>query len=244
MNDLPEKKSRLFTFKKFSLSDSHCAMKIGTDGVLLGGFASGFTSSRVLDIGTGCGLIALMIAQKSTARIHAVEIDPEASLQAAENFRNSPWYDRLQVFTCAIQDFKAPGEASYDLIVCNPPFFQNSLQSKTPERSIARHNCNLTFEVLFKSSSYLMAPGAKLIIICPANQEMDAVNSARDENLFLTHKVHIHPNPKHAAKRVICVLESEPINKVKEESMTIETNTRHHFSNTYKKLLEDYHPFL
>jgi tRNA1Val (adenine37-N6)-methyltransferase len=98
----------LFTFKGFSLSDNKCAMKIGTDGVLLGGFAANYVAGHVLDIGTGCGLIALMIAQKNRALIHALEIDKEAADQAHENFSNSPWKSHLSVFHVALQEFVPP----------------------------------------------------------------------------------------------------------------------------------------
>ena len=148
-----------FRFKHFFVEDSRCAMKVGTDGVLLGRFAPMVQCScaRVLDVGTGCGLIALMIAQQALkAQIDAIEIDKAAAEQARENFQASPWPDRLQAFAVRLQDWQP--EKKYDLIVSNPPYFQNSLKNPDKGREIARHTDTLSYEeLLAQEPSYLEA---------------------------------------------------------------------------------------
>ena len=124
-------------------------MKIGTDGVLLGSFASTYNAKKVLDIGTGCGLIALMVAQKTRAEVHAIDIDQCSVRQAEENFRKSPWPGHFKVFHSSLQEFSPPENILYDLIVCNPPFFENSLKGDNKSRSLARQNDTLKPDELF-----------------------------------------------------------------------------------------------
>jgi tRNA1Val (adenine37-N6)-methyltransferase len=235
---------RLFQFKQFSLSDSKCAMKIGTDGVLLGGFASGFKAERVLDIGTGCGLLALMIAQKIDAKIDAVEIDKNAAEQARENFNNSPWHNRLKVYHTSIQDYTNICENQYDLIACNPPFFQNSLQSMNDQRTVARHNQSLNYAELFKCASKLISLWGKMTIIIPAEQYDEIREDTTRSGLNISEIVYVKPNPSLLPKRLIIVLTKAIINIPVEKTITIENGIRHQFTNEYKEIMKDFHPFL
>jgi tRNA1Val (adenine37-N6)-methyltransferase len=235
---------RLFQFKQFSLSDCNCAMKIGTDGVLLGGFASGFKAERVLDIGTGCGLLALMIAQKTDGLIDAVEIDKNAAEQARENFKNSPWHNRLKVFHTCIQNYTIDCENHYDLIVCNPPFFQNSLKCFNEQRTLARHNQRLDFSGLFICASKLISSNGKMIIIVPVELYNEVQKNLSISGLNISEKVFVKPNPDLKPKRLIIALSKETVNIPVEKTITIENETRHQFTDEYKQIMKDFHPFL
>lgn len=240
----PSEKKKLFTFKKFSLSDSRSAMKIGTDGVLLGAFASRFQAKQVLDIGTGCGLISLMIAQKTMAEIHAVEIEKGAADQAVQNFSDSPWPHLFSVFNKPVQDFHPPGNIAYDLIVCNPPFFENSKKSYDKGRARARHTETLSFEELFLHSERLLDEKGKLIIIYPYVTMGINDKKASENNLFPQEKLIIKPSPSHLPVRVITIYSKKLTQEIKENTLCIETEKRHEFTAEYINLTRDFHPFL
>lgn len=164
--------SRSFRFQQFEVFHDRCGMKVGTDGVLLGAWVQPLQAARILDVGTGCGLIALILAQHSVAEIVGVEFDASAAGQAAENARNSPWADRIRIVP---EDFKTFRDEPYDLIVSNPPFFQKSLQAPVAERNQARHDVTLSYaELIVKAESMLSAEG-RLAVILPydAAQEFE-----------------------------------------------------------------------
>jgi tRNA1Val (adenine37-N6)-methyltransferase len=152
-----------FRFKQFSVDDSKCAMKVGTDAVLLGAWADVTCAETILDIGTGCGLIALMAAQRSNAHITAIDIDESTTLQSKENFLSSPWHDRLEAIH--IEQFQP--DYLFDLIICNPPFFKNALKTPFHERNLARHNDSLSFESLVSHVNILLSENGKFFFILP-----------------------------------------------------------------------------
>ncbi|MBW6480534.1 MAG: methyltransferase [Bacteroidales bacterium] len=242
MNPEKTKKSRVFSFKAFSLSDSNCGMKIGTDGVLLGSFASTYPAEKVLDIGTGCGLIALMVAQKTRAEVHAIDIDHDSLEQAAENFRKSPWH--FQLFDCSLQEFSSPGGTQYDLIVCNPPFFENSLKSDNNSRSLARHNDTLKPDELFYYSRNLLSETGVLITIFPFITKEQNDLKAISAKLYPVRNLIIKPKPDHNPVRLISVYSKNPVNEIITEVLSIENKKRHEFTPEYKELTKDFHPFL
>ena len=135
-------KSTGFTFKQFHVQHDRCAMKVGTDGVLLGCWTDVPAAGSVLDIGTGSGLIALMIAQRTNAQIDAIDIASDAYEQACINFAQSPWNERLKAYIASIQEWQH--EALYDLIISNPPYFNNSLKNPDKGRELARHTDSLS----------------------------------------------------------------------------------------------------
>jgi tRNA1Val (adenine37-N6)-methyltransferase len=139
-----------FHFKQFTIYHNLCAMKVGVDGVLLGAWADCRNAGYILDAGTGSGLIALMLAQRSNAIIHAIDIDENSCNQAEINFTNSPFHDRLSVEHISFQNYFPP--VRYDLIVSNPPYFANSLKSPDKNRNLARHDEFLPIEVLIKKA--------------------------------------------------------------------------------------------
>lgn len=152
-----------FKFKRFVVNHDKCAMKVGTDGVLLGAWAAG--GRRVLDIGTGSGLIALMMAQRfPQAHVTAVDIEPGACNQARENVERSEFKDRIDVVESAIQDYNAP---LFDSIVCNPPFYKSSPASPTVERTLARSAVALPFADLFRHAARLLSPDGVFSVVIP-----------------------------------------------------------------------------
>ena len=157
-----------FQFKQFTVWHDKCAMKVGTDGVLLGAWTPVKSSVRILDIGTGTGLVALMLAQRSTASITALEIDEAAAAQATENINRSPWKNRIEVIQ---QDFKhyssKNGISKFDTIVSNPPYFNASLKCSDEQRNKARHNDSLTYEELLAGVSGLLSQEGTFTIVIP-----------------------------------------------------------------------------
>ncbi|MFQ2101931.1 tRNA1(Val) (adenine(37)-N6)-methyltransferase [Aeromonas sanarellii] len=155
-----------FTFKQFHVNHDRCAMKVGTDGILLGAWAPITGARRVLDIGTGSGLIALMLAQRSTndCRIDGVELDQDAADQARENVATSPWHSRVTVIESAIQDYHAE---PYDLIVSNPPYFLAGQPFRDPARALARHTGALDPHGLLAASNRLLNRHGQLALVLP-----------------------------------------------------------------------------
>ncbi len=161
------KRVKDFVFKKFRVVQSNSTHKVGTDGVLLGAWADAGQAETILDIGTGSGVIALMMAQRTaTAKIDALEIQRGDAMQADENFRSSPWSDRLTLYHQSLQEFKASKQ--YDLIITNPPFFINSSLPPGSNRAVVRHHGELSFDTLLDATIRLLKPEGRLALILPA----------------------------------------------------------------------------
>ncbi|MEJ5302894.1 MAG: methyltransferase [Bacteroidales bacterium] len=156
----------MFRFKQFSVADERSTQKVCTDSVLLGAWAKLPTKGRILDVGTGCGVIALQCAQRSDCRIIGIDIHEPSVQQAAENFNNSPWSDRLEALCIALQEYYS-GEA-FDAVISNPPYFSNSLKSPFALRNTTRHDEELTLADFFQHSSRLLKPGGSLSVCLPA----------------------------------------------------------------------------
>ncbi|MDD6436506.1 MAG: methyltransferase [Prevotella sp.] len=173
---------RIFTFRQFAVAQSCCAMKVGTDGVLLGAWASG--GRRILDVGTGTGLIAMMMAQRfAAAEVWALEIDAAACRQAAANFGACPFASRLHLVGDSVQRFAESTEEKFGVVVCNPPYFVDSLHCKDEQRTAARHNNRLTFQELFACSKRLLEPAGELCVIVPSGS-LSALTMAAALNGF------------------------------------------------------------
>ncbi|MGM9699641.1 MAG: tRNA1(Val) (adenine(37)-N6)-methyltransferase [Prevotella sp.] len=194
-----------FDFKQFSIKQDRCAMKVGTDGVLLGSWACDRTDDeplKILDVGTGTGLIALFLAQRfQNAGITAIDIDPEAVEQAKENFTASPFGNRLTALASPLQEFL--GEATFDAIVCNPPFFVDSLQCPDDKRTLARHAKTLTFAELARHSSRLLTKAGTLSVIIPSDRKVEMEAEAIFCGLFVSRVCHIKTKETKPAKRVM-----------------------------------------
>jgi len=192
----------VFRFKQFTVFHDRCAMKVGTDGILLGAWADITDCSQILDIGTGTGLIALMLAQRSPShtQIDAIEIDQEAYTQAKENVARSPWAGRIQIIHDSIQTYASACLKRYDLIVANPPFFENTCLSAS--RTLARHRQSLSPIDLISAADQLLAVNGKLAIIYPTAEQFGAQNLA-SSNLYCRRQVYIQSTPHSTIKRVL-----------------------------------------
>lgn len=195
-----------FRFRQFTVWHDRCAMKVGTDGVLLGAWAGQGRPGKILDIGTGSGLIALMLAQRfPEARITGIEPDAEAAVQAGENFLCSPWHDRLTIRTATLQDFTAgtAGNGTFDLIVSNPPFYDSTLLNPDARRSAARHTSSLPYSELMRCASALMTGTSELDIVIPSEYWRQILKAAEDNGLAPQRLVRISSTPRSGIRRLL-----------------------------------------
>lgn len=232
--------SRPFRFKQFSLSDEGCAMKIGTDGVLLGSVAAGYPAARVLDIGTGCGLIALMIAQETEAPVTAIDSEEGAINAARKNVAQSPWPNQVKVIQCRFQEFVLEVNESFDLLVCNPPYFRKSLLSPDEQRNLARHSGCLPAPELLDGVARLISLEGHFLIILPAEQEMYVETLALESGLSCRRKILVHPSPGRKPKRIILGF-SQQAGPLLSETVVIENEQRHAYSEAYMALTRKYY---
>lgn len=229
-----------FQFKKFRIYQDRCAMKVGTDGVLLGAWCSVSHARRILDVGTGTGLIALMIAQRTAESvIDAVEIDSDAARQASENVAMSEWKNRISVFCLDFNRFCIDKEPFYDLIVSNPPFFENSLLPPDVSRRIARHTETFGLEDLFFGASRLLSEAGVLSIIYPASGLLKMKEVAKSNSLFLSRLMYVKGRDGGEVKRVLTEWKRK-CQPVEEDEMSIEVS-RHVYTEKYIDLTRDFY---
>ncbi|MGP1590822.1 MAG: tRNA1(Val) (adenine(37)-N6)-methyltransferase [Prevotella sp.] len=213
----------VFTFKQFKIEQSGCAMKVGTDGVLLGAWAKG--GERILDIGTGSGLIALMMAQRcSLAQIVALDIDEGAYKQAVRNVEDSVFSDRISVVYASLQDYckanKTELKGSFDAIVSNPPFFVNSLKSKGDSRTMARHTDRLSFAELLRWVAFLLREQGSFSCIIPSEVVNDFLSESYICGLSLMHHVAIKTvENKNAKRHLLCLVKGACEEEIHEEQV-------------------------
>lgn len=231
---------RTFRFKQFSVNDSNCAMKVGTDAVLLGAWVNIDHADTILDIGTGCGLIALMAAQRSTAQITAIDIDEYASIQSKENFLASPWHERLVTVHGAVQQLNSA--TSFDLIVCNPPFFKNALKAPDHQRNIARHNDELSFESLLVTVDRLLNNNGKFAFVLPNNEAHQVITIAATYQLYPNRCCNILSRENKSPNRLLVEL-SRKASVIERETLIIR-DLNNQYTLQYKELTKDFYMFL
>ncbi|MEZ6128113.1 MAG: methyltransferase [Planctomycetaceae bacterium] len=224
-----------FRMKSFTIRQDRCAMKVGTDAILLGGWATAAAPRSILDIGTGTGILALMLAQRfPECNVHAVDIDSEACDEAADNVANSPFAARVSVHRTAIQEFAT--DRRFDLVVCNPPFFSNSLKSPDVGRNIARHNTTLSLDALAMSVDRLLAGSGRCCLILPADVSETFHNVARRQRLFCEQKCLVKPTPNSPVKRHLLAFgRQEPPPFVQTTELIVEA-ARHQYSDDFRTL--------
>jgi tRNA1Val (adenine37-N6)-methyltransferase len=233
-----------FAFKQFTVAQDQCAMKIGTDGVLLGAWTSlSHKPSTILDIGAGTGVISLQMAQRSFAdSIDAIEIDAEAHEQCTHNFEQSPWADRLFCYHATAQEFASEIEEKYDLIISNPPYFEapNKENNQPIEaREKARFTDTLPFQHLAVCAAHLLSEKGIFTVILPKQKEKIFVELAQQHGLFLNRVCNVRGTSKAPIKR--CLLEfSATKNNTITEELIIEI-TRHQYTADYIKLVQDFY---
>lgn len=202
-----------FRFKQFTIRQDRCAMKVGTDGVALGAWAPVSGVRRILDIGTGTGLIALMLAQRSCAdcRIVALELDEAAAAQAAENVAISPWSQRIDVQQGALQQWQ---DAPYDLIVSNPPYFRHGQRLPSQTRQQARHTATLSHQELLQHALRLLAPHGHLALVLPVAEGQALIPMAAQMGLYLQHGQQLIPKPDKEVNRFLLLFGRESIGEL------------------------------
>lgn len=231
----------MFQFKQFSVTQDRCAMKIGTDGVLLGAWTPLINNPySILDIGAGTGLIALMLAQRSHAeQIDALEIDEDAYEQATDNFENSPWNDRLFCFHAGLDEFMDEPEDEYDLIVSNPPFYTDAYKSDNTQRDLARFEDALPFDDLVEAADLLLSENGIFAVIIPFKEEERFVQLAQDFELFPLKITRVKGTPTSEVKRSLLAFSRIQQSPLIDE-LIIEIS-RHNYTPEYTELTKDFY---
>ncbi|MDD3079341.1 MAG: methyltransferase [Paludibacter sp.] len=229
-----------FKFKQFTVFQDKCAMKVGIDGVLLGAWANTTNTLNILDIGTGTGLIALMLAQRCNATIKAIDIEPNAVIQAKENIEASPWKEQIAAMEIPLQNFIHHTSDKFDLIISNPPFFINSLKAPDSSRNIARHTDTLTHQELIDCSAKIMSPVGRICLILPEKEGLECIEYAKLNGFYCYQLVYVHPKPWNPAKRLLIELWNKPTETIISH-LVIETENRHEYSEAFTKLAKEFY---
>ena len=238
-----EMRNHSFQFKQFTIWQDKCAMKVGTDGILLGAWVNLTENAQILDIGTGTGLLALILAQRSQTSLHttivAVEIDDEAYQQATDNIQKSPWGDRIQTYHSSIQNFAINCSQQYDLIISNPPFFENAYKASQASRTLARHSDSLLQTDILEIANQLLKPDGHLAVIYPTDLAHKFLSKAREFDLWCDRQVNIKPTPQGSIKRIALEF-SKTQYLFRETSLTIE-ESKHIYTEDYIALVKDFY---
>ena len=230
-----------FTFKQFQVNQDRCAMKIGTDGVLLGAWTPLINNPfNVLDIGAGTGILSLMLAQRSNAeQIDAIEIDEDAYEQCVENFEASPWGDKLFCFHAGLDEFVDEPEDEYDLIISNPPFYTDDFKSDNTSRDLARFEDALPFEELIEAAALLLSDNGIFSVIIPFKEEERFVSLCKELDLFPLKITRVKGTPTSEIKRSLlafCRMEQTPLI----DELVIEIS-RHNYTSEYIELTKEFY---
>ncbi len=230
--------SKPFQFKEFTIQQDKTAMKVGTDGVLLGAWADlSNKPNSILDIGTGTGLIALQLAQRSESEmIDALEIEPNAYEQAVDNFENSIWGDRLFCYHASLQEFVNEMDEKYDLIISNPPFYTDTFKEVELKRATARHTTDLSFSELLSATAKLLSSNGSCAFIIPFHEEDQFLHIAKKENLYPVKITRVRGNAQSEIKRSLLQLRFSK-GKLETDELIIEIE-RHLYTNDYKDLVK------
>jgi tRNA1Val (adenine37-N6)-methyltransferase len=228
-----------FRFKQFTVHQDKCAMKVGTDAVLLGSWINPGSAASILDIGTGTGLLALMLAQRSFAVIDAIDIDEGACLQARENFRISPWFTRLFIHKVALQTYADECSEKYDLIVSNPPYFHDASLPSVESRSTARHAGSLSFSELISGVKNLLAPDGRFCVVLPKKEGLEFMDLALANKLFCHRLVRVKTVADKPEKRLLMEFR-QSVGIPTTEEIVIQEDA-HRYSRQYIELTEPYY---
>ena len=236
-----------FHFKQFIIHQDKCAMKVGTDGVLLGAWAPTESAKTILDIGTGTGVIAIMQAQRNNlANIIGIEIDEGAAHQATFNCSESKWNNRLNILNISLQDFAKTCATKFDHIVCNPPFYPNEHFTKaggTNERVIARNSDTLNYEDLMKCARQLLQEAGQLSIVVPVTVERHVIDIGFQTQLYLAKRTYVEPLINKKAHRALLNFSKTKVDLI-ENNITIQKGKRNEFTDEYIELIKDFYTIL
>lgn len=239
--ELNTKSSNIFRFKQFEVEQEGCAMKIGTDGVLLGAWADCENAKDILDIGTGTGLIAIMMAQRvSDAIIDAVEIDDSACQTAQQNMSNSPFASRLNCIKDSIQDFAKVSHKEYDLIICNPPFFTGGTLSDQENRNNVRHTVKLPNGELLSSVRRLLKKEGKFCAILPLIEGLRFKEQAHNYNLHCSKVTEVKPKHDKSVERLLLQFEKTEKEEISNQ-LVIQFEKRNDYTEEYIELTKEFY---
>ena len=233
-----------FQFKTFTVYHERCAMKVTTDACLFGAWVAKHVgnakpASKALDIGTGTGLLSLMIVQKHDISVDAIEIEPEAAKQAGENIAASSYASNIQVHHSDIMQWV---QSPYDIIFSNPPFYENELKSPLSNKNIAHHNDSLTLEVLLKVIQEKLKEGGNFYILLPYKREKESMALMASFKLFVHRKVLVYPSVQHMPIRILLKGGKQDLPMI-EESLFIRERDGN-YTDTFTELLKDYYIYL
>jgi tRNA1Val (adenine37-N6)-methyltransferase len=230
----------VFHFKQFTINQDKSAMKVGTDGVLLGAWIQPEKAQNILDIGAGTGLIAIMLAQKSTGFIDAIDIDHSSCIQAAENVKISPWKDRIRIIHSSLQEFR-PGKR-YELIVTNPPYFIDSFTTTNESRNRARSaDATLSYEELVDGVVRLLSISGKFCVILPSKESTYFRNLAEQNGLFCNKLIHVKTKASKPEKRVLMEFSRDEEELFEDELIIQEELDDRIFTQQYIDLTKDFY---
>jgi tRNA1Val (adenine37-N6)-methyltransferase len=244
---LEEKKStgQSFTFKHFRIDQDKCTMKVGTDGVLLGAWVDVSATKMLLDIGTGTGLIAIMLAQRTQntegVKVHAVEIDPIAAKQAKENMEISPFSDKLGSVNDSIQSFAKSVTHQYDLIVSNPPFFSGGTFSSNQDKTNVRHTVKLSHGDLLQATRLLLAKDGRFCVILPLIEGLRFIDIAKTYGFYCTKKTEVFTLADKAIERLLLQFELSEKETLTETLTMLNSQKRNDYTEAYKELTKDFY---
>ena len=231
----------MFHFKNFSIDDSTAAMKTGTDAVLLGAWTPSGNETRILDIGSGTGILALMMAQRNPkTEIDAVEINLAAANLAKKNVSISPWPERIYIFNDSVQEFALKANHVYSLIISNPPFFTDSLKAPDKARNLARHNDNLPVKDLLRITSKMLTEQGRAAFIIPADAFVNWTAIASGFALFPAFVTKVKSSPVHNPHRVMVIFTKEHKTHIPENELII-YSSKNIYSNEYRELTKKFY---
>lgn len=231
-----------FRFKYFEVEDENSTLRVNTDAMLLGSWAEPGNARSILDIGTGCGILALMMAQKSNALIHAIDIDPASVEQARQNFLKSPWGDRITPRLISLQELASSVKNSYDYILSNPPFFYRSLRSPSERKNRTKHQTEMSRSNLLDGVSKLLEKNTKFSLILPASFENGFKADASAYGLYPFRSLKISSIEDHPPKRVLLEFSTRNASPETCGSMFI-LDKNHTYSESYLQLTSEFHQF-
>ena len=229
-----------FRFKKFTIDHDQSSMKVNTDAVLLGAWVDAASAKSVLEIGTGCGVIALMLAQRSGAQIEGIDIDSSSVLQAKSNVLKSGWSDRIKITQTSLQEFQKHSNKKFDLIVSNPPFFIKSLKSAKENRNISRHDEKLSFDELISGVIHFLDSNGRFSLILPLPENIIFREKALINGLHPLRELYIYPKRGKPVKRIcteFSFVRSHPV----EKSELAVRNNDDTFTSEYRELTGEFY---
>jgi tRNA1Val (adenine37-N6)-methyltransferase len=216
-----------FKFKKFILYHQKSTLKVGTDAILLGAWACTENAEKILEIGCGCGIITLMLAQRSNATIDAVEIDFNSTEEAKRNAEISEWKNRINIQNISFQDFIKDKKEVYDLIVSNPPYFSNSLKSNDLNKNLAKHNDSLSYKELASGISKLLKANGKATIILSKSESKTFKNIALENGLYCNKEMEVYPKTGLKSNRLLMQFEKQKLEPETKKISILDVNNKH-----------------